>query len=94
MSLWIGRKKSVWLQGELHYYTFMDFEFDAKKSQSNAEKHGIDFEEAQILWCDEKRLVVEARSETELRYANIARHGGKLWTAIYTLREDQIRIIQ
>lgn len=71
----------------------MDFEFDKKKSQSNAQKHGIDFEEAQCLWQDERRLVVEARSETEARYALIARYADKLWTAIYTVRKDRIRII-
>ena len=71
----------------------MEFEFDEGKSQINAEKHGIDFTEAQLLWCDENRLVVEARSETEPRYAIIAAHAGKLWTAIFTVREDRIRII-
>ena len=71
----------------------MDFEFDAKKSQSNAEKHGIDFEQAQFLWCDARRIVVEARSATEPRFALIAILGGQLWTAVYTSREDRIRII-
>jgi uncharacterized DUF497 family protein len=28
----------------------MHFEYDPKKSQSNKEKHGIDFEEVQRLW--------------------------------------------
>jgi len=71
----------------------MDFEFDLLKSQDNAAKHGIDFEEAQFLWQDEKRIVVKARSETESRYALIAHYSGKLWTAIYTVRENRIRII-
>ena len=71
----------------------MEFEFDGTKSLINAEKHGIDFTEAQLLWRDERRLVVEARTETEPRYAIIASHEGKLWTAIFTVREDRIRII-
>ncbi len=71
----------------------MDFEFDEAKSIINAEKHGIDFTEAQFLWSDERRLMVEARSETESRYALIASHAGKLWTAIFTVRENRIRII-
>lgn len=71
----------------------MDFEFDEAKSLINAEKHGINFTEAQLLWCDERRLVVEARSEDEPRYALVASHAGKLWTAIFTVREDRIRII-
>jgi uncharacterized protein len=71
----------------------MEFEFDEAKSLINAEKHGIDFTEAQLLWRDERRLVIQARSETESRYAIIALHTGKLWTAIFTVREDRIRII-
>ena len=71
----------------------MDFEFGEAKSLINAEKHGIDFTEAQLLWRDERRLVVEARSEPEPRYALVASHAGKLWTAIFTVREDRIRII-
>jgi uncharacterized DUF497 family protein len=71
----------------------MEFEFDETKSLINAEKHGIDFTEAQLLWRDERRLVIEVRSETEPRYAIIASHVGKLWTAIFTVREDRIRII-
>lgn len=71
----------------------MDFEFDEAKSLTNAEKHGIDFAEAQLLWRVERRLVIEARSETEPRYAIIASHAGKLWTAIFTVREGRIRTI-
>ena len=29
----------------------MQFEYDWSKSESNLEKHGIDFEEAQELWA-------------------------------------------
>ena len=71
----------------------MEFEFDGDKSQSNAQKHGIDFHEAQFLWCDARRIAVEAKSLTEPRFALIAMLSGKLWTAIYTMRENRIRII-
>ena len=71
----------------------MEFEFDEKKSRINAEKHGIDFEQAQFLWCDARRVVVETRSETEPLFALIGLLGGKIWTAIYTMREDRIRMI-
>ena len=63
------------------------------KSLSNAEKHGIDFEEAQWLWRDERRISVEAHSSTEPRYALIAMLDGRLWTAIYTFRNERVRII-
>jgi uncharacterized protein len=34
----------------------MHFEYDPAKSEANAEKHGIDFEEAQTLWDDLHRV--------------------------------------
>ena len=71
----------------------MEFEFDEKKSRSNLKKHGMDFSEAQFLWLDPKRLEVTARSESESRFALIALYGDRLWTAIFTIREERIRII-
>lgn len=71
----------------------MEFEFDPKKSKSNKQKHGIDFEESKVLWLDINRLEVQAKSDDEPRYALIAIHSEKLWTAFYTIRKDRIRII-
>lgn len=71
----------------------MEFEFDEEKSRINAKKHGIDFDQAQFLWCDARRVVVEARSETEPRFALIALYSAKIWTAVYTMRKDRIRMI-
>jgi uncharacterized DUF497 family protein len=71
----------------------MDFEFDEAKSQANLVKQRINFVEAQDLWLDPKRVEVEARSETEPRFAVIARRRGKLWTAICTTRGNRVRII-
>ena len=71
----------------------MEFEYDPQKSRLNARKHGIDFDLAQLLWLDEKRIVVPARSITEPREAIIAEIDGALWTAIYTMRGNAIRII-
>jgi hypothetical protein len=71
----------------------MKFEYDPKKSISNKQKHGIDFEESQALWIDFNRLEVQARSDDELRYALIAMLNEKLWTAFYTIRNDRIRLI-
>jgi len=38
----------------------MKFEYDRRKSHANKRKHGIDFEEAQLLWEDPNRLEVPA----------------------------------
>ena len=71
----------------------MKFEYDLQKSELNQTKHGINFEEAKHLWNDVNRLQIEAKSDTEPRFALIARCDDKLWTAFYTIREKRIRII-
>jgi uncharacterized DUF497 family protein len=71
----------------------MEFEFDLEKSKSNQEKHGIDFVESQKLWDDPNHLIVPARSITEERYALIGKFRNKLWTCIFTPRNENLRII-
>lgn len=71
----------------------MEFEFDPEKSETNREKHGINFNEAQSSWDDEQHIIVPARSTTEERYALIGSYCGSLWTCIFTLREKNLRII-
>ncbi len=69
------------------------FEFDQRKSQSNKNKHGIDFEEAQAIWADQHLLEVQAISEDEARFLVIGKIGKKHWSAIITYRDNTIRII-
>ena len=71
----------------------MKFEWDPDKSQLNWRKHGIDFETAKKLWLDENRVEIHAPHPLEDRAILIAKHIDKIWTAIYTLRRDAIRII-
>lgn len=71
----------------------MKFEFDPNKSQSNRQKHGIDFVEAQALWDDEDRIIYPARTIDEERFILVGLIGEKHWSAIYTLRDENIRII-
>ncbi len=71
----------------------MEFEFDPNKSESNKEKHGLDFEGVQSLWLDPYRLEVQAKSDDEPRFALIAGLNKKLWTVFYTVREKRIRLI-
>lgn len=72
----------------------MEFEYDANKSTSNLDKHGIDFEEAQRLWEDENALIVPAKIiESEIRYAMIARLDDRCFLAVFTKREHRYRII-
>ena len=70
------------------------FEFDNAKSASNKDKHGIDFVEAQALWDDEGMVVFYSDdSFGEMRMAAIGRLFERNWTAIFTWRDNAIRLI-
>ena len=71
----------------------MLFEWDPQKSTANKEKHGIDFESAKLLWSDENRVEIHAPYPVEDRWILIGKKENKLWTAIFTLRGNAIRII-
>lgn len=71
----------------------MPFEYDPHKSDLNREKHGIDFDEAQVLWNDEAFLQIPARNLDEPRFLVIGKIKGKHWSAVITYRGEDIRII-
>jgi len=71
----------------------VEFEYDPLKNQANEKKHGISFDQARQLLLDEKRVLVPARSLTEPREAIIAELDATLWTTVYTMRGEAIRII-
>ncbi|MBM4338187.1 MAG: BrnT family toxin [Deltaproteobacteria bacterium] len=71
----------------------MKFGWDEEKSRTNRDKHGIDFETAKNLWVDEDRIEIHAPHPIENRRIIIAKFRNKIWAAIYTLRNDTIRII-
>ena len=70
-----------------------EFEFDPAKSEANLLKHGIDFNEAQMLWRDTHRIEVPARTTDEPRWMVIGRIGGRVWSAVVTYRDEHVRII-
>jgi uncharacterized DUF497 family protein len=69
------------------------FEFDPSKSESNLEKHGIDFVDAQAIWRDSDFIEVQAKSGDEPRSLVLDMIGGKHWSAIFTYRSEVICII-
>jgi uncharacterized DUF497 family protein len=71
----------------------VEFEFDDTKSQSNLEKHGINFLDAQELWADPDRVEIPARIEDEPRFLIIGTIAQKCWSAIVTYRENKVRLI-
>lgn len=71
----------------------MEFEFDRRKSQTNKEKHGIDFVEAQALWEDPDRIEITAVTIDEPRFIVIGKISDTYWSTIITYRGEKIRII-
>jgi uncharacterized DUF497 family protein len=69
------------------------FEYDERKSEANASKHGIDFVAAQALWLDVDRLEIPARTEDESRFLVIGILEGRHWSAVITYRGERVRII-
>jgi uncharacterized protein len=68
------------------------FEWDAAKSESNREKHGITLEAASALWAGAV-LELESYYPQETRKLAIGKIGGRYWTIIFTLRGGKIRLI-
>ena len=71
----------------------MEFEFDNNKSESNREKHGIDFTEAQSLWEDPDLIEIPARTTDEPRFLVIGKIKNTYWSGVITYRDTRIRII-
>jgi hypothetical protein len=75
--------------------TQMKIEFDPFKSKSNQVKHGVSFEEAASALLDPMALVQEDPDcENEHRWVLVGISCQvRLLTVIYTLREENIRLI-
>ena len=56
-------------------------------------KHGINFEDAKELWNDPECIVIPAKTLDEKRYLLIGNLKNKIWSAIFTIRRNKIRII-
>ena len=71
----------------------MEFEFDAKKSDGNKKKHGIDFREAQALFYDPDLIEIPAKTTDEPRFLVIGKIADKHWSGVVTYRGERTRII-
>ncbi|MDD2271529.1 MAG: BrnT family toxin [Desulfuromonadaceae bacterium] len=71
----------------------MIFEYDSKKSDSNKEKHGIDFSSAQVLWHDPDYIEIPVVTADEPRFLVVGKIEGKHWSGIITYRGESVRII-
>ena len=74
----------------------MQFEWDAAKSQGNARKHGVTFDEAATVFGDPLALTFDdvEHSEGEPRYLTFGvSSGNRALVVAHTARGDKIRII-
>ena len=74
----------------------MEFEWDAKKAESNVAKHGVTFPEAMTVFGDPLELVIADpyHAEDEFRFLSMGQsESGRLLVVAYTEREGRTRII-
>lgn len=73
----------------------MVFDFDPTKSQSNKQKHGIDFVEVQEIWKDPNliRDIPDTHKEGEQYWLAVGAIEGVIWSAIYNRRGEKIWIV-
>ena len=71
----------------------MTFEYDIAKSEANKTKHGVNFEEAKQVWEDEDIVLLDSPFIEECRKLAIGRLYNKIWTVLFTTRNNKIRII-
>ena len=70
-----------------------EFEYDPEKSESNRDRHGIDFAEAQKLW-DGPHIIIPAKNIMEESRSAILGHIGKhVYMAVFTVRSGRFRVI-
>ena len=80
----------------MYNYKMSNFEWDPSKNETNIQKHGIDFEEAQLAFLDPKRIIaidVDHSLGTEKRFYCIGKVGTGIITVRFTYRNTKIRII-
>lgn len=70
----------------------MKFEYDPEKSAINTSKHGLSLERAKDLWLS-PYLEIKAKTVNEERFMVIGKIDGKLYSCIYTMRGDKLRLI-
>ena len=74
----------------------MNFEWDVAKAALNLKKHGIAFEDAELVFCDPGRIESYDDHEGygEDRWATIGGVGSALLYVVYAVRHEQtIRLI-
>jgi len=72
----------------------MEFEWDENKNKINILKHNISFDDAKKLFQNDIYYLEEAKTkDNEIRYAISSYIREKCFTAIFTIRNNKIRLI-
>lgn len=71
----------------------MEVEFDRAKDAANQTKHGLSLVLGLEVFADPFCVTLPARSEIEPRYQTLGMVMGRVHVAIWTKRDDMIRLI-
>ena len=71
---------------------FQEFERDDAKRRSTVEKHGIDFEDAKLIFDGRPVLHTPSNQKGEDRWIAVSNLNGLTISVIYTFRGEKIRI--
>lgn len=91
-----GDKDRFLEQPLLVYTESMQFKWDANKQLQNQQKHKVSFEEATTVWTDPLALIApdpQHSTEEEREWIIGESYKGCLLVVVYTMRQDEIRII-
>jgi len=71
------------------------FVWDETKRKSNLEKHGLDFEDAHLVFEDPNKLTYDSSRKGERRLLDLAFAivRGRLLALVYAERGDDVRVI-
>jgi uncharacterized protein len=73
----------------------MVFVWDETKRRSNLKKHGLDFNDAHLVYENPDKCTYDASRDDECRLMDVALAvvRGRLLTLVYTEQNDKVRVI-
>lgn len=78
----------------MHITIEMVYQWNRDKATANLRKHGIDFADAVSVFSDALAISILDERFDEERFVTIGMDAfGRILVVVYTLRDDQIRII-
>lgn len=77
------------------YNICITFEYDPQKAQTNWQKHGVSFAEAELMFFDPLAIHdVDPDSISEERFIGLGiGNAGRLLVVVYTMHGDAVRLI-